>query len=149
MPTMGLNMPCGLVTFEVDNQKRQDMEKRGTNIKVVDKYEKYADIAELYSSKRRNVELLIPSNFRMLCAIIGIRPEAILHDFMWMVSYSSLGHAEEKQRKAAKRFFLACRFGQPRYSRKEIKTMFRELKAVRTVYDTTQDMGRNDRELFL
>ncbi len=89
-------------------------------VRTVDKYEKYAEINELYSSKRRKLELSVPGNFRMLCAILSIKPEDVLCDFMRMVSYSVADRATEKQRKAARKFFLTFRFGQPDYSEKDI-----------------------------
>lgn len=116
--------------------------------KTVDCYERYSEIEELYSSKRRNLTLLVPSNFRMLCAILDARPEEVLHDFMWMVSYSPSERATEKQRKAAKNFFLSCPFGQHACSKREMNKMFNELRAVRTVSDTTQNMNVADKGLY-
>ncbi len=124
------------------------MKKGKTKNNVIDKYAKYSEIGEMYSSKRRKVDLFLPSNFRMLCAILNVKPEDVIRDFMWMVSYSSLDRGKEKQRKAAKKFFLSCNFGRLRYSRKDIKKMFRELKAVRTIYGTTENMDCGDKELF-
>ena len=124
------------------------MKKDKPTVKLVDKYEKYSEIDEVYSSKRRELELSVPGNFRMLCAILSIKPEDVLCDFMRMVSYSFSDRATEKQRKAARKFFLACGFGQPDYSTKDIEKMFGELKAVQTIYHTTDDMDRDDKELF-
>jgi hypothetical protein len=124
------------------------MKKQKAKVRTVDKYEKYAEIGEMYSSKWKKVNLFIPSNFRMLCAILGVMPKDILCDFMRMVSYAPSDRATEKQRKAAKKFFLTCRFGQPAYPEKDINTMFKELKAVRTIYSTTENMDWDDKELF-
>lgn len=123
------------------------MKKQRPKIKTVDRYERYSETEELYSSKRRNLTLLVPSNFRMLCAILEIKPEEVLHDFMWLVSYSYSEPANEKQRKAAKKFFLEGRFGQQACSQKEINRMFKELKALRTICDTTESIDVDDREL--
>ena len=92
------------------------MKKQKTKVRTVDKYEKYTEIGEMYSSKWKKVDLLIPSKFRMLCAILGVKLEDVLRNFMWMVSYSVLRHATEKQRSAARKFFLSCKFGRPQFA---------------------------------
>src|SRR5690606_1746195 len=130
------------------NQILRTMKKQNTKVRTVDKYERYSEIGEMYSSKWRKVDLLIPSNFRMLCAILGVKMEDVLRDYMWMVSYAVSDGGTEKQRKAAKKFFLACQFGQPAYPKKDINAMFEELKAVRTTYNTTENMDWDDKELF-
>jgi DNA-binding Xre family transcriptional regulator len=124
------------------------MKKKKTKIVTVDRYHKYADIDEMYSTKQRDIKLLIPSNLRMLCAILEVKVEDLLYDFMWMLSYSAIEGATNKQRKAAKKFFLLCRYGQPQYSEKQIKQMFDELKAGRKIYDTIDGMEQDDMELF-
>jgi hypothetical protein len=124
------------------------MKNSKPKVRTVDKYEKYAEIDEIYASKRRKLELSVPGNFRMLCAILSIKPEDILCDFMRMASHSVSDRSAEKQHKAARKFFLACGFGQPNYSEKDIEKMFGELKAVQTIYHTTDDMDWNDKELF-
>ncbi len=124
------------------------MKKQKPKVRTVDKYEKYAEIGEMYSSKWKKVDLLIPSNFRMLCAILGVKLEDVLRNFMWMVSYSVLKQATDKQRSAARKFFLSCKFGRPQYSKKQVNQMFSELKAIRKIYDTTDGMEEDDMELF-
>lgn len=124
------------------------MKKRKPKIKTVDNYEKYADIGEMYTSRWKKVDLSVPSNFRMLCAILDVRLEDVLRNFMWMVSYSALKHATDKQRSAARKFFLLCKFGRPQYSKKQVNQMFSELKAIRKIYDTTDGMDKSDKELF-
>lgn len=147
MPTKGLNMPLRLENF-VMNQILRTMKNQKKEVRTVDRYEGYAEVGKMYSSKWRKVDLLIPSNFRMLCAILGVKMEDVLRDYMWMVSYAVSDGGTEKQRKAAKKFFLACQFGQPAYPKKDINTMFKELKAVRTTYNTTENMDWDDKELF-
>ncbi len=74
-------------------------------------YHKYAEIDEMYGSKVRDLKLDIPSNLRMLCAILHVKVEKLLKDFMWMLSYSHHNSATSKQRKTAKKFILACKYG--------------------------------------
>ncbi|WP_439490640.1 hypothetical protein [Algoriphagus sp.] len=119
-----------------------------TKTALIDNYEKYAEIGEMYSTKYRQVGLLIPSNIRMLCAILDIRPEKVLQDFLWLLSYGDADLATEKQWKAAQKFFFACQFGQKSYSKKQIKQMFTELKAIKTTFNTIDEMSSENRELF-
>ena len=63
------------------------MKKKKARIVKVDRYHKYADIDEMYSTKYRDIKLSIPSNLRMLCAILEIKVENLLYDLMWMLSY--------------------------------------------------------------
>ncbi|WP_162633163.1 hypothetical protein [Echinicola strongylocentroti] len=123
------------------------MKKKKSKVIVVDKYKKYTEIGNMYSSRWRKLDLFIPSNFRLLCAILKVKPEDILMDFMWMVCYGNKD-ATDKQAKSAQKYFLTAQFGQPSYSKKEIKKMFKELKAVRTLINTTDKMNEEDQELF-
>lgn len=148
MREKGLNMLLGFLTFDCIPKLRKDMRRKKAKIITVDRYHKYADIDEMYSSKVREVRLMIPSNLRMLCAILDVEVENLLSDFMWMLSYSHHNSATLKQRKAAKKFFMACRYGQPLYSKKQIKTMFDELKAERKIYETIEGMEQEDKNLF-
>uniref|UniRef100_F4C510 Abnormal GONad development family member (Gon-4) n=1 Tax=Sphingobacterium sp. (strain 21) TaxID=743722 RepID=F4C510_SPHS2 len=59
------------------------MKKKKDKIVTVDRYSKYADIDEMYSTKYSNIKLTIPSNLRMLCAIFEVKVEDLLYDFMW------------------------------------------------------------------
>lgn len=124
------------------------MSRRRTRVKEVDNYAKYADIDDRFASKTRNVDLTIPGNFRMLCAILSVKPKKVISDFMGLVSDFPVENATGKQRSAAQQLFLLCGYGQPQYSRKQINQMFAELKAIRTLRDSTENMDWNDRELF-
>ncbi|MEJ7779581.1 MAG: hypothetical protein WKF68_08315 [Daejeonella sp.] len=63
-------------------------------------FHKYEEMHEDYSTRNRKYNLSLPANFRMLCALIETRPEKILGDFMWNVSYM-ITKATEEQRQAA------------------------------------------------
>lgn len=123
------------------------MKKKKSKVTIVEQYAECAEIGDMYTSRWRKLDLLIPSNFRMLCAILQVKPEKVLMNFMWTLCYSHKD-AEEKQIKSAQQFFLSCRYGEPSYSKKDIKQLFKELKAVRTVYNTTEKMEMQDKELF-
>ena len=122
-------------------------QKKDKNI-TVDMYDKYEEIDDMYSTKVRKVKLHIPSNLRLLCAILDVKVEKLLSDFMWMLSYSHHNSASNKQRKMANKFFLACKYGQPLYAKKQIKQMFDELKAERKIYETTDGMDYEDNKFF-
>ena len=122
--------------------------KKNNSITTVDMCDKYADIDEMYSTKDREIKLSIPSNFRMLCAILDVKVGKILSDFMWMLSYSHHDSASNKQRKMAKKFFLSRKYGKSIYTKKQIKQMFDELKAVRKLYKTIDGMDYEDKNLF-
>lgn len=148
MRPIGLNMLLWFLTFECITKIRLGMKKKKAKIITVDMYHKYAEIDEMYSSKVREVKLDIPSNLRMLCAILDVEVENLLNDFMWMLSYSHHNSATIKQRKTAKKFFLACKYGQPLYTKNQIKKMFDELKAERKIYETIDGMDHEDKKLF-
>jgi len=113
-----------------------------------DRYAKYDDIHEMYSTKIREMKLRVPSNFRMLCALLKIEPAKILEDFMWMLSYSSANDATEKKRRAAKDFFFKCGYGRATHSKEDIRQMFAELKARKRLYDTAKGMSNDDMHLY-
>src|SRR5690606_20855929 len=100
------------------------------------------------SSKVRKIKLPIPSNLRMLCAILDVNVKTLLVDFMWILSYDHHNSATTKQRKAANKFFMACKYGQPLYSKKHINQMFDELKTDRKIGETLDGMDCQDMELF-
>lgn len=108
----------------------------------------YDDIDEMYASLDRKYQLNVPSNFRMLCAILDVKVQDILADFMWLVSYSVHRDADSKRRDAAREFFMSCQYGQPGYSEEQINQMFEELKAERLIYDSNKRMDHEDLEVF-
>ena len=128
--------------------KHKSVKKQHPKRLRVGEYQRYKEIGEHYSTKHQKVELLVPSNFRLLCVILDVKIEVVLRDFMWMLSYSSIKNASRKKRDAARKFFLCCGYGKPRYTGKQINTMLDELEALRKIYDTTESMERDDLELF-
>ncbi|WKK60355.1 hypothetical protein [Sphingobacterium sp. BN32] len=124
------------------------MGKKKDIIVEVDMYNKYAEIDEMYSTKCRKIKLSVPSNFRMLCAILDVKVEQILNDFMWMLSYSYHKTATGKQRKFAQKFFQVCKYGEHLYTKKQIEEMFDELRCERKIYETIDTMEHNDLRLF-
>lgn len=124
------------------------MSRKKSKNKQKDPYKKYAEIGDLFTSRWRKLDLLIPSNFRLLCAILQVKPEQILKDFMWKASYSAILGVTKKQQKTGERFFLEAGFGQPTYSKEDIKRMFSELKSIRKLCDTTESMKDREKELF-
>lgn len=123
-------------------------QKKKDRVISVNMYQKYAEIDPMYSSKVRKIKLPIPSNLRMLCAILDVKVERLLNDFMWMLSYSDHDSATTKQRELAKKFFLVCKYGQPLYVKKQVTQMFDELEATLQINETKDGMDCQDMELF-
>lgn len=115
---------------------------------MVSEYEQYSEIDELHATKWKKLDLMVPANFRLLCAILDVKVEDVLHDFMWMLSYSSLKEATPRQRTAARKFFLLCGYGKANYSEKQVSKMFKELESIRRLCDTIDGMEAKDMELF-
>lgn len=127
---------------------KKEKKKNKRKVVEVDIYGYYSEIDEMYSSLDRTYVLNVPANFRMLCAILGIKVEKILIDFMWLVSYANHNDASTEKRNAARIFFMSCGYGQPDYSEEQINQMFDELEAERLIYETINKMERKDLELF-
>lgn len=104
----------------------------------------YKEINPLYGSRKKEVSLLIPSNLRMLCAMLDVKPEKLLHDFMWTVSESH-HKCTEPQRIKAKDYFLECGYGQELYPKEDILQMFKELEAIRSLWI---EITHNNRKAF-
>lgn len=90
----------------------------------------YKEINEMFSTKSLKANLMVPSNLRVLCAILEVKPEKILHDFMWTLSVS-YGESTPEQRAKALEYFLQCGYGQELYTKDDILQMFKELEAKR------------------
>ena len=98
----------------------------------------YEEIHTDYSTKQREFKLLVPSNFRMLCALLETEPEKILTDFLWFVSHDNT-EASGKQRSAAVEYFIINGYGQKIYDEKDIREMFKELEAIRCLSPEIND----------
>jgi hypothetical protein len=102
------------------------------------KYDKYEEIDKDYSTRTRDLNLSIPSNFRMLCALFEIKPAKILTDFMWTVSFM-MTKATDQQRQAAVEYLIHCGYGIDLYSEDEIRQIFDELNAKRLLWPEIND----------
>jgi len=122
--------------------------KHKTKVVTVDKYVQYKEVDEVFSSQVRKVELLVPSNLRMLCAILNIKVERILRDYMDMLSYAVKKNATEKQRNAARKFFLRMNYGEGGYKKTQVNQMLDDLKANRTIVNLIHGMNQENLELF-
>ena len=100
----------------------------------------YEEIHADYSTKQREFKLLIPSNIRMLCALFETEPEKILTDFLWDVSYS-FSQTSDEQRSAAVKYFILSGYGQKIYDEKDIREIFRDLKAIRCLTPDDTEMS--------
>ncbi|KGE13787.1 abnormal GONad development family member (gon-4) [Sphingobacterium deserti] len=124
------------------------MKKKKRKTVLVDRYERYEDIGEMFSTSCRNMELSVPSNLRMICAILDVNVETILYDYKWIVCCTFTGEATRKQRRAAQAFFIARGYGQKSYSKKQIKQMFGELENELKIFKTTDKMSDEELGLF-
>lgn len=92
-----------------------------------------------YGDKTFSGSLIVPANFRLLCAIWKVTPEVVLANFMDLSSFAPKEGATSKERRLAKDYLLACKYGQSEYTRKQVKQMFAELKANRLTQDSIED----------
>lgn len=124
---------------------RKKTRKDQQAMKKKDKKDPYKEIDERYGTQCRDFRLNVPSNLRMLCALLEVKPETLLRDFMWTVSYS-YGKATNEQRTSAVDYFLKCGYGENLYKKKDIQIMFQELKAKKLLMINDENAKRDHRE---
>lgn len=111
--------------------KRENKDLSSSEVKVWEADNHYGDKAFTGS-------LIVPANFRLLCALWKVTPEAVLANFMHLASFAPKEGTSRRERRLAKGYLMACRYGQKEYTRKEIKEMFAELKANRLIQDSLE-----------
>lgn len=79
--------------------------------------------------RREDLRLVMPCQFRMLCALTNVSPKKILHDFMNTLAMESFGLGKVKQEILIE-YFLQCGYIQEHYTPENIRTIFSELNAV-------------------
>jgi len=102
------------------------------------RFSQYDEIHEDFCTQSFKGDMLVPSNFRMLCILFETSPEKILSDFMWTLSCMPTD-AKEEQRKASLEYFLLSGYGQQAYSEEDIRQIFRELEANRCLSPQVDD----------
>ena len=102
------------------------------------RFSRYEDIHEDFSTTTRELKLMVPSNFRMLCALFETSPSRILSDFMWTLS-SMPDSGTDEQRKAALEYFMHRGYAQKYYPEEEVQLIFRELEAKRILWPGIHD----------
>jgi len=67
---------------------------------------------------------------------------------MDMLSYAVKKNATEKQRNAARKFFLRMNYGEGGYKKTQVNQMLDDLKANRTIVNSIHGMNQENLELF-
>jgi len=102
-----------------------------------ERFSEYDEIHKDFTTRTFEGHLSVPSNFRMLCALFETSPAKILSDFMWTLSCMHQG--TDEQRKAALDYFILSGHGQEIYSEEDVRQIFRELDARRSMYPGGED----------
>lgn len=114
----------------------------------VDRFSHYTDIEERYSSKTRKIEITVPLNMRMLCAIFNINIEQVLSDYMTLLSCSYCKDGKNKQYLFAKKFFISRHYNKGLYTKLQVNNMFAQLKYMKINLDIYNLINNKDTELF-
>ncbi|WP_256009590.1 hypothetical protein [Desertivirga xinjiangensis] len=102
------------------------------------RFKQYEEISDEFSSEWRKLDLLVPSNLKMLCRLLDLKLETLLKDFMWRLSYMVASGTDE-QCQAARDYFLSCGYGKNFYSEKQLQQIFRELDAKKQFWPDVDD----------
>jgi len=84
-------------------------------------------------AEKKSLELFVPANFLMLCALFEIEPAKLLSDFMSTLGGESFGLGD-RQKQKAKAYFMKCKYGRDLYTKKDILTIFKEVQAVSALW---------------
>lgn len=85
---------------------------------------------------------------KMLCALLETSPQKLLDDFMWNLS-CMISKAGKGERLAAMEYFIACGYGRELYTEEEIRQMFHELDACRSLYPFMDENAMNSEQMDL
>jgi len=124
------------------------MKKKNYNTTLNEAIKKYQEVEEPYSAKNTNLNLTLPPNFRMLCALLEVKPVQVISDFITIVSSSYKVDFCVEQNKAAVQYFLLCKYGKRYFGDDEIVDMLQELEAFRVVEETIDKEISGDTDLF-
>ena len=112
------------------------------------RFSQYDEINEDFSTQTFEGDMLVPSNFRMLCALFDTSPATILSSFMQTLSCMP-DTGNDERRKTALEYFMASGHGQSIYAEEEVRQIFRELDAKRVLYPTVKDREITNEEYNL
>ena len=102
------------------------------------RFSQYDEINEDFSTQTFEGDMLVPSNFRMLCALFETSPAAILSSFMQTLSCMP-ERVNDEMRKAAPEYFIISGCGKSIYPEEERRQIFRELEVRRCLYPLVGD----------
>ena len=77
--------------------------------------------------------LQLPCQLMMLCRILAVEPDKLIHDFLSTLAAESFGRKGEA-RKLLQDYFICCGFGQQHYTEADIRKMLEELQAIGTLW---------------
>lgn len=97
-------------------------------------------------SRTENMAINLPVHFIMLCHLLDISAERVLHDFMNTVSMESYGLGKEQQRMLVS-YFTSCRYGHQHYSQNDVEQMLYELNCISTLWPGEDSMRVLDKHV--
>ncbi|SHE40646.1 hypothetical protein [Pedobacter caeni] len=124
------------------------MKKNTYKTKMYKVFKKYQEVPEMYATKHMPLNLTIPPNFRMLCALLDVKPTQVINDFMAIVSSSYQVNFPIEANKAAVEYLLKCEYGKRYFYKEDIAVMLSELEAVRVVTETMDKSNSTEMNLF-
>lgn len=124
------------------------MKKKVYKTEMNEVINKYQEVQEPYSAKHTSINLTTPPNFRMLCALLGVKPAQVLNDFITAVSSSYKKDFPIEQGKAAVQYFLECHYGKLYFDKEDIAVMLQELEALRLIEETMDRSVSSEMNLY-
>ncbi|XZF14096.1 hypothetical protein ACTHGU_20140 [Chitinophagaceae bacterium MMS25-I14] len=85
------------------------------------------------STDYKDMRLLVPAHFTMLCELLDVTPEHVLSVFMSTVS-SDHYLAAPPSKDSAISYFVRCDYGSPHFSRAIVQRMLDELAAINYLF---------------
>lgn len=79
------------------------------------------------------MQLHLPSQFMMLCHLLEVSAEQVLHDFISTAGMESYSPGKEQQNLISE-YLLRCSYGQHHYTAEDIRQMIEELRAISTLW---------------
>lgn len=77
----------------------------------------------------------LPVQFLLLCKLVQVPPEDMLHDFMTNLGHDSWNRSSnEARRTTATAYFMQCGYGQDFYTPEDLQQIFRELDAIGSLW---------------
>jgi len=96
--------------------------------------------------RSQEIRFTLPWQFLYLCKLTGVTPYEMLDQFMNNLGHESWKrHPNDGVRQAAIDYFMQCGYGQDFYSPEELRSMFKELDAIGSLWPRSGKMKLIDR----